>query len=73
MRISEVEIMSMFTPAFDRASKKVNETPRVSLHARANQRQLTNRLVVNNLLETQLSLSILQRLSAVGALSLIQG
>ncbi|BAI65605.1 integrase [Rothia mucilaginosa DY-18] len=52
--------------------KESERNTRVGLHTRANQRQLTNRLVVDNLLEAQLSLSILQSLQRGRALRLIQ-
>ena len=46
IRISEVEISSMLTPASDSASKKPAVTPGLRLHARADQRDLADLVVV---------------------------
>jgi len=56
MRISEVEISSMLTPTSASASQKVAVTPGWASHARPDQRDLTDVVVVQQLSEADLGL-----------------
>ena len=72
MRISEVEIISMFTPAFARALKNVAETPGLRAHAGPDERQLADLVVVLDRREADVVLDALERLDGGGAVGLGQ-